>query len=434
MDSGLRISEMVVTPVACPDPPLLNHHGVHEPTFLRVILRLRTDSGLEGLGEGPGGGLYVQELQATARHVIGADPYHLEALRVLIGRPHVFSTIEVACLDLVGKATGRPVYDLTKHFPIQRGLLRRVVGQVKAVDGVSFDIHAGETLGLVGESGCGKTTTGRLIMRALQPSSGQVLLRQRGEMVDLTRLSRRQLKPFRRDMQVIFQDPYSSLSPRMTVYEIISEPLAIHRIGNEDERRARVRDLLERVGLRVQHMGRYPHAFSGGQRQRIGIARALALQPKLIVAHEPVSALDVSIQAQVINLLKDLQAEFSLAYLFIAHDLSVVEHISDRVAVMYLGRIVELAPAEELYRDPRHPYTEALLSAIPKSHPAERRERIVLSGDVPNPADPPPGCAFHPRCRYARDICRTQTPPLRQVASRPGHVAACHFAEERAVV
>jgi oligopeptide/dipeptide ABC transporter ATP-binding protein len=322
------------------------------------------------------------------------------------------------------------VRDLKKHFPIERGLLRRVVGSVKAVDGVSFQIHAGETLGLVGESGCGKTTTGRLILRALQPSGGQVLLRHNGSMIDLTRLSRRQLKPFRKDLQVIFQDPFSSLSPRMTVYEIVSEPLAIHRIGDADERRARVRELLERVGLRVQHMGRYPHAFSGGQRQRIGIARALALRPKLIVADEPVSALDVSIQAQVLNLLKDLQSEFGLSYLFIAHDLSVVEHLSDRVAVMYLGRIIELARAEELYRDPRHPYTEALLSAIPRSHPAQRRERIVLAGDVPNPASPPPGCHFHPRCRYARDICRAEAPPLRELQSSPGHVAACHFAEE----
>jgi peptide/nickel transport system ATP-binding protein len=319
------------------------------------------------------------------------------------------------------------VRNLKKYFPIQRGVMRHVVGQVKAVDGVSFTLHEGETLGLVGESGSGKTTTGRLILRALPPTEGQVLFRHNGEMIDLTRLSRQAMKPLRKDLQVIFQDPYSSLDPRMTVFDIVSEPLVIHHLARGTELKAQVRELLQRVGLRDHHMQRFPHAFSGGQRQRIGIARALALRPKLVVCDEPVSALDVSIQAQVLNLLADLQSELRLAYLFIAHDLSVVEHISDRVAVMYLGKIVELASAEQLYGDPRHPYTEALLSAIPKTSPRQHKQRIVLRGDVPNPADPPPGCAFHTRCRYAQDICKTEVPPLRSVTE--GHVAACHFAD-----
>ena len=287
------------------------------------------------------------------------------------------------------------VKDLKKHFPIQKGVLKRVVGQVRAVDGVSFVIRQGETLGLVGESGCGKTTTGRVILRALDPTAGQILYRRDGNMVDLTRLSRREMKTYRREMQIIFQDPFSSLNPRMTVMEIISEPLIIHQVASGDEIKVRVRELLEQVGMRVQHMNRYPYAFSGGQRQRIGIARALALNPKFIVCDEPVSALDVSIQAQVLNLLNDLQKDLGLTYLFISHDLSVVEHISDRVAVMYLGSIVELAAAEKLYAAPRHPYTEALLSAVPSADPDHKVQRILLPGDVPSPSNPPPGCKFH---------------------------------------
>jgi peptide/nickel transport system ATP-binding protein len=323
------------------------------------------------------------------------------------------------------------VHNLKKHFPIQRGLFRRTVGHVRAVDGVNIRVNVGETLGLVGESGCGKTTTGRLILRAIDPTEGQILFHRDEGMVDIATMSKSQLKTLRREMQIIFQDPFSSLNPRMTVYDIITEPLIIHGERDQDVLNTRVRDLLEMVGLKSQHMNRYPYAFSGGQRQRIGIARALALRPKLIVADEPVSALDVSIQAQVINLLEDLQQEFDLTYLFIAHDLSVVEHISDRVAVMYLGKIVEVAPAVQLYAEPKHPYTEALLSAIPRADPDQKSRRIILAGDVPSPAAPPPGCKFHPRCRYAQSICTEQEPALIEVA--PEHFAACHFANELAL-
>ncbi|MEM7131302.1 MAG: dipeptide ABC transporter ATP-binding protein [Chloroflexota bacterium] len=320
------------------------------------------------------------------------------------------------------------VHNLKKHFPIQKGLLRRTVGHVRAVDGVSFQLYEGETLGLVGESGCGKTTTGRLILRAIDPTEGQILFRHQEQMTDIASIPPTQMKEFRREMQIIFQDPFSSLNPRMTVLDIISEPLIIHGMTHAEERRNRVRELLEAVGLKVQHMNRYPYAFSGGQRQRIGIARALALQPRLIVADEPVSALDVSIQAQVINLMEDLQSEHGLTYLFIAHDLSIVEHISDRVAVMYLGDIVEVAEVESLYGQPLHPYTEALLSAVPRTNPEQKLQRIVLEGDVPSPANPPSGCKFHPRCRYAKEICHQAVPELVEV--QPKHLVACHLAEE----
>jgi peptide/nickel transport system ATP-binding protein len=320
------------------------------------------------------------------------------------------------------------VKDLVKYFPIQRGLLRRVVGQVKAVDGVSFAIREGETLGLVGESGCGKTTTGRVILRALDPTSGQILYRRNADLVDLANLNRNEMRPLRKEMQIIFQDPFSSLNPRLTVLDIVTEPLRIQGGMSREALRARGKELLEQVGLRVQHMNRYPYAFSGGQRQRIGIARALALKPRFIVCDEPVSALDVSIQAQVLNLLHDLQSSMGLTYLFISHDLSVVEHVSDRVAVMYLGTIVELAPAQELYAQPRHPYTEALLSAVPSADPDVHVERLILPGDVPSPSNPPPGCKFHPRCRYAQAICSTEAPNWREVS--PQHWVACHRADE----
>lgn len=313
------------------------------------------------------------------------------------------------------------VKNLKTHYPIYSGILQRQTGSVKAVDGVSFEIHQGETFGLVGESGCGKSTTGKSLLRLIQVTSGEVWF----EGKNIMSVPESVMRNLRKDMQIIFQDPFASLNPRMTVNQILEEPMIVHGIGDAKERKQQVRALLEVVGLDNYHASRYPHEFSGGQRQRIGIARALALRPKLVIADEPVSALDVSVQSQILNLLKDLQERFNLTYLFISHDLGVVRHICDRIGVMYLGKIVEIGASNQIYESPAHPYTKALLSAVPIADPKAKRERIILQGDVPSPAQPPTGCSFHPRCSFVLDVCRVVTPQLKEI--EPGHWVACHL-------
>jgi peptide/nickel transport system ATP-binding protein len=327
------------------------------------------------------------------------------------------------------------VKGLKKYFPIQKGLLRKTVGYVKAVDDVNFFVREGETLGLVGESGCGKSTAGRSIIRLYEPTAGEVWFKSKAltggdkpTTVDLMKLTPHEMHIIRKEISMVFQDPINSLNPRMTVSDIVAEPMIIHGYKSGPEMEAIIVSLLERVGLRPDHLRRYPHEFSGGQRQRIGIARALSLNPQLVICDEPVSALDVSIQAQTLNLLQDLQKDFNLSYIFVAHDLSVVQHISDRVAVMYVGKVAEVAGAEELYNEPLHPYTEALLSAVPVADPLYKSDRIVMQGEVADPSNPPSGCYFHPRCRYAQDICKTKAPEFRQI--KPDHYVSCHRAEE----
>ncbi len=344
------------------------------------------------------------------------------------------SSAKTAVADASINGDGSPdnvlsVRNLSKFFPIRRGFFRRTVGTVRAVDNISFDIYEGETLSLVGESGCGKSTTARCIIRAYPPTDGEIIFNpEEGDPIDLAQLSMTEMRPYRRQLQMIFQDPFSSLNPRMNIFEIVSEPLLVNGIGDRAEREERVANLLRLVGLRPEYMLRFPHAFSGGQRQRIGIARALAINPRLILADEPVSGLDVSVQAQVINLMMDLQDDLGLTYLFVSHDLSVVKQISNRVVVMYVGRIAEIGTPAELFESPKHPYTAALMSSVPKPHPSQRTKRYVLEGEVANPANPPTGCYFHPRCAYATDICRNEVPPL--VESSDGRFVSCHRADE----
>ncbi len=336
----------------------------------------------------------------------------------------------------MAEKTGERILDvknLRKYFPIKKGFFRKTVGYVKAVDDLSLYIDEGETLGLVGESGCGKTTAGRSILRAIEPTSGEIMFRDlRDGWVNVRELDSAELNRVRQQMQIIFQDPYSSLNPRMTLLELVGEPLVINQGMKGRELEDRVADLLRSVGLRPEYLRRYPHAFSGGQRQRIGIARSLALSPRLVVCDEPVSALDVSVQAQILNLLREMQGRLGLTYLFVAHDLSVVRHIADRVAVMYVGKLVEKASTNELYPHPLHPYTEALMSAVPRPDPRAQKKRIVLEGEVADPSNPPSGCYFHPRCRYAQEICKVETPELREL--EPEHFVACHRAEELSLV
>ena len=321
------------------------------------------------------------------------------------------------------------VKNLKKYYPVESGFLKLRSGEVRAVDDVSFAIRQGETVSLVGESGCGKTTTSRCVVRAIEPTSGEILYRPHdGDVVDLAKMSMAQIRPLRHGIQMVFQDPFSSLNPRMAIYDIISEPLRVNKIGNRSEREDRVADLLKRVGLRPEYMQRFPHAFSGGQRQRIGIARALSATPRLIIADEPVSALDVSVQAQVLNLMMDLQDELDLTYLFVAHDLSVVNQISSTVLVMYVGRVAEIGPPQELFSSPRHPYTAALIASLPKPDPFQRGERIIPEGEVANPADPPTGCYYHPRCPFAVEQCKEEVPLLDEI--EPGRFVSCHRARE----
>jgi len=316
------------------------------------------------------------------------------------------------------------VKGLKQHFPIHSGAFRKVVGHVRAVDGIDLTVYPGETVGIVGESGCGKSTTGRTILRLVEPTAGEVLFNGK----DLAKLKKEEMRQMRKDIQMVFQDPYASLNPRKTIKQILLESLEVHGIGTGKERLKMIEEIIEVVGLKKEHLDRHPHDFSGGQRQRVGIARALVLKPKLIIADEPVSALDVSIQSQILNLLKDLKKEFDLTLLFISHDLSVVKHLCDRVAVMYLGRIVEIADKRKLFENPSHPYTQALLSAVPKANPKAKRERIILTGDLPSPANPPSGCTFHPRCRYATEACKMNAPQLQEVGE--GHMVSCHHYQE----